>query len=426
MALSRPLTGIESCFLESMELVQLAVEVDPKDVKDIIHKFVNKVAGLRIHQNGNNMVMSDKIYPIQRIPDTIKTAQEAADWASDQHIDFKKTFSILSANDRFVVLNSTHAVADGGFVSRLLQSLSEDDNTPFEMKLPCSFDQVFDDMIREYDEHKRTADFNVMSNDILTKYVWPRPPVKNFDVTTKASYITYFDNAEDFQCYNKKTKKCDGLTESQWAAIILAAKALNQKNKIDPRLDQQYNSNVGCSTCVDFRNYIPKNSKFSVSDVYNFFIVANLTAKNYNPHVTLAELQKDLRNDFIKKKQDDKFFDSMYIMHNGFPKSHTIPPYTIVTTSNVGPQYLRPPFKDFWSQQSEPAVNTDFGFCLLSFSKITPNSNQIILRNRYSSHTVSDNDAKILTDSIRFIMKTIPTNTQIQDVLNELKKFQNS
>ena len=216
----------------------------------------------------------------------------------------------------------------------------------------------------------------------------------SFDVTTKASYITYFDNAEDFQCSNKKTKKCDGLTESQWAAIILAAKALNQKNKIDPRLDQQYNSNVGCSTCVDFRNYIPKNSKFSVSDVYNFFIVANLTAKNYNPHVTLAELQKDLRNDFIKKKQDDKFFDSMYIMRNGFPKSHTIPPYTIVTTSNVGPQYLRPPIKDFWSQQSEPAVKTDFGFCLLSFSKITPNSNQIILRNRYSSHTVSDSGHK--------------------------------
>ncbi|OHT13449.1 hypothetical protein TRFO_16301 [Tritrichomonas foetus] len=426
---TRPQTGFEKDFLGSGEIVQLALELDFKDIAPMIKKIENFAIGLRLKKDGNNLAMLDEMHPIRRIPDSIKNAQEAAEWAAKQEFDFDKQLSILSANDRFIVFNSSHAIADGGYLSTLLRSLTESGNSSTSKNasnlnegdvssFPLGFYDFFKDGIDQYKREK------VVFNDIpfanqITRYNWHSTiPIEKFAKSKIADYITYIDKVEDYACYNKETKKCQSLTETQWTSLILAANACNQINQND------YDSKklLGCSTCVDIRPLLPKNT--NLRNVQNFFCVMNILCRNYSPDMTLAEFGKELRRFFNERNENSGLMEAIYCFYDGFPQSEQVPTYSIIETSNVGPQYIKPPIKDIWMAQSQPAINTDFGICLLSYGKKGKNVDDMIMRMRYSSRVVTHKDAKAIAESVRFFLKNMPQNTKFGEALNEIVKFQ--
>ncbi|OHT09205.1 hypothetical protein TRFO_22047 [Tritrichomonas foetus] len=440
MSLSRPFTGFEKAFINTKELVQLAVELDPKDIVPSLNKLQKKVIGLRLKRDSDNLILSKESYPIQRIPDYVKNVREAVEWAETQHFDFKETMSIVSANDRFIVINSSHSVTDGGALSTYLKSLYEDEKV--DSNEIISFPKTFNDFFsKEIEERRLNPNFKNVNEDLnqtVTFYKWNQEPVQNFDPSTKASYFTFIENVEKFQCYNKKTQKCEKLTENNMGSIMLATNAINILNKKNNIInDGNIMNNIrkdgidtsdcvfGCSVCVDMRQFLPRN--VNMFEVGNFFTLVVLGAQNFSLDMTLNEFYEAIRKNFSKQKQNDGLMDAIYSMDNGkacdsinLEKT----PISTVILSNVGLLQVKPPVKDVWMSLKMSAMKTDPELVLLSYGRKGNGKNDVVNLLRYSSRVIPHEDAKIMGESMKFMLTNIPPTESVGTALNEVYKFQ--
>ena len=152
----------------------------------------------------------------------------------------------------------------------------------------------------------------------------------------------------------------------------------------------------------------------------NVFTNSHIRVRNAGPNATIGELAKEMRSRFeYLKKNHGIIAEVERDFATNFKKNASI-----AHVSNVGPVRYEAPIVDFHMQQTMEAEATNTVVSVLSWSKIGYGRNDVLTRLRYSPLVMSDHNAKVLDESIRFYMRNITPNMTIGEAFNELQKFQ--
>ena len=156
----RPMVGYEQHFTDQINRVynQFAIEVEnPKDLQPILQKMLKATAGLYIKSDGFNLLNNfhDKnAITIHKIPKNVKTLENCCDWIYKTYtpnIDY--SLASIAADETRIVINSNHAICDGGYFVTLLHDLQDPSSDyKFTQKAPIPGDLRSDLLKPEFDE----------------------------------------------------------------------------------------------------------------------------------------------------------------------------------------------------------------------------------------------------------------------------------
>lgn len=217
--------------------------------------------------------------------------------------------------------------------------------------------------------------------------------------------ITEFP-AETLKCYNKKTRKLKGLTESILSNFYAAAVAYNS---------QSYK--CGVESCVDLRRFLKKKTWADTCIFSMIPIVAKVS-----PEDTLSEIGQKLRNDMMNKIDNGCGFSYLKAIY----QNKTGPEFigSRCEISNVGPSKIGGPLVDAYYGYSELSIAMPHIISITSFSIIGNGRNNITFRLKFNTDKLSTREARMMSASTIFSMQNIDNKTSLEKAIEEIKKFQ--
>lgn len=128
----RPLVGKEKIFLNPDYRVY---------VQFSLNKLKKSTSGLYIKSDGYNFLYNmkdEESVTVHRIPKAINNLSECCDWIYRTYTpDVDYSLASISADDTRVVVNSCHALTDGGFIDVLIQDIQNPlSKSLFNKKVP--------------------------------------------------------------------------------------------------------------------------------------------------------------------------------------------------------------------------------------------------------------------------------------------------
>ena len=411
MISSRKLTQFERLFFGTKDSVQLVVEFDkPGIVNQAIDNFKKAVTGLYLKTDGVNLISHNDPVKLTHFPSHITNVRDAADWITTENFpNMEKELATLTYNDTMIGVNMYHAIGDGGFLHYLYDHVL-DSNIGNHPQFPSTMDQILSSQYKNATEPKdETGNITTFPNTVKLE----------LNHQQNARYYQFNIPADQLAIYDKSTKKVKGLTESMWLNLYLSMTAVNGTQ-----------NQIGISTCVDIRQFIPRNINNNPLSFGNLYTLINCVCpkEKLSMDMTLGEIGKLMRENFSKKVvPNGEIFGALRnAMTYGFPPPTDITQDVFGMISNVGQFKVKKPIKNLQVQQMCPGDICSTHICLMSFSKVFNDLNQINCRIRYSPQSISDYTAEIMCKLMEHGMREIPFSTSLKDALKEIKDFQRS
>ncbi|KAH0794241.1 hypothetical protein GPJ56_001844 [Histomonas meleagridis] len=401
--ISRPITKLDVYDLEASCMIQLAVEFSNKNVMfQVIDNLQKSIIGLHLKTDDKRLIYTPEEVKVAKIPDNLQTLQEATEWVVKNNTpNYKDRIASLSASDNKVVLNINHAMADGGYFKYIIDHLFyPPSKTPYFTRLTTD---IFSSQISSSPDTVKLWQCDPNLTRIQSKSKLPKVP------SSYAKYHTFSSSTYDFKCYNPRTQKCDGLTETFWLSLILSTAAHNGF------LDKT----VGCCTCVDLRPYLlPHENDFSIGNCFSEITASTPISLN----ATLRDVGARMREDLMKRNKRGEAFG--FLKNIGKPMVDPIIPGVGLEISNVGLIKIKKPIKDVWMSLSMQAKYTEDIVSLMGFSVLGNGRNDTTIRFRYCDSKLADDETKSITNSIEYFFKNISLDKTVGDALDELKYVQ--
>lgn len=397
---SRPLTPIEVNSIIHRFNPEFAFEVShPKYIPEYIDRIQKIMLGFHVCTDGTNLIQKHKVEDPIKLPD-VNSLMEACDWLGNNLHPYDKSIATIAANDRFIVLCSNHLSADGGLLAKMCQMIQDPNFTP--PKLP-TFPEPFEHTFAEH--FKRTdTNFEYFNPSELTSYRSKDGLIPE-NIERFARFSSFKEDIKNFQCYDHKTKKCHGITESSWNALTLSMNALAGK------LDK-----IGCVTCTDLRYAI--NPGIQHQNTFAFIT----PCAPVSPYQTVEELGKLMRNDFeMKKARGDPIANFSPHFKRDYPEAQS----ATAEVSLMPPFHIRKPIVDAYGQiLSQDIRETSVAF--LGFSVLNDDTQQHTYYGRFRSSRqyLNDYDAHTLIKSIHHFLVNIPSSVTVKEAYDELRRFQ--
>ena len=136
--------------------------------------------------------------------------------------------------------------------------------------------------------------------------------------------------------------------------------------------------------------------------------------------LTVEQLGQEFRNHFEELKKN---YGLMYTVN--FPYRPTYPNGVYMTVSNLGAQNVDDRLDDMFMQATNEGPGMETFLYYLSYSKVMKDSNTYISRLRFPRESITAKKAQILSDSINHLLKDVPIDTKLGEVVAELRDFQN-
>jgi hypothetical protein len=395
----------ESAYIRAPEMVQLAMKLlSPRDTPHILDGVINATSGLRLRIDGDFLVSHRSPFEVVRLPKVIASAEDACNYLYLNHTpDFRQTLATVGVNEKIVAMNSHHLCADGGFLRYIYEHCAD---PAFPKRQAPPLPRALTDIWRA-PLHGRTAAPPPDDPQALTRVSWRASP-RDRHGNEKADFAQWNCPVSSLRVYNRKTGKCDGLTERLWIGLALAAHAYNRA----------ISRNFGILTCVDLRHLMPKR-ELDI-DVCNNFIGVSIVANGVTEKSTIKEIGEAMRRNFVEKERKA----------GGL---FTLPPGTaeqagscVVCLSNMGALRIKEPFEDVWMQQTMDSHFANGSLCFLTWSKIAKGRNEFWGRLRYSPQVFSRPDADGLARSIAYVLEQVPEEATAESVIGDLIELQSS
>lgn len=424
-SLGRPLFGKESIFINNdyRVYVQFSIEVENRsDLPQLLDKLKKATSGLYIKSDGFNLIPNfkdEESVTIQKIPKEIKTLSECCDWMYHTYTpDIGYALASIAADETRIVVNSNHALTDGGFYEILIQDLqNESSKDKFKKRAPIPgllrqelLKNEFDEFLKNKGQYiHQWPSFNL--NDIThlnTQEIVSLPDSYNL-VPNRFKYEMPCDELSP-HIYDKNTRKVNHMSEFLWTGLCLS---INAKNEI-------YGP-IGVETVMDFRRLIDKNRiNYKFGNTYTNFALCVL---NSNPQMTIGQICSEFRKNFNLLKKNDWFYKEFLfpiVFKRDFcPAAHV---------SNVGPNVIKSPLKDLYMQVSAKKQGSRSYLQVTSYSKHKEETdeNEFVLHMGYSPLIVSKKNADDIFQTYIHFLKTANPDMKSGDVLDELIHFQKS
>lgn len=412
--LTKKLTSFEKMFLDLNERCQFAVEVSkPELIPKMIKNIKSYLLGFHYRLDGSQIIYHDDPINVYSIPQTVKTARDACNFADSIKYDVKDTFSAIAANDKMVAISAHHMLCDGGLLMEAFDQLLSDDPVQLKTKIPLSVSEMFPKELS-----KVTADDIKKINysfDNVTTLRWSQ----NYEelqkipgIETKCNHIDDESPITDFHFKQSKIN----LTDLYMSSYLLSIVSLNG------RLDSKY----GISIPINLRKYLPKSDiNFSNTQNTTEFVV---NAFDVSPKVTVRELSKYLRKDLTEKMNDitpfsayQSFLDDSLVFDHKFCCFPELSNLGQIKSDHFDYKRL---ITDLWFQTTSTKPADDCVF-MLTFAKVKNGQNILCSRLRQPCSSINDTDADLLMKSFLRMMKEVPVDVSIQEAFDDLRRFQN-
>ena len=409
MSLARPLSPFEYFFVTGTHCVQLAAVLESKEACDyLVEKLKKNVLGLRVKTDYRHLIaLKNPEIKVHKLPDFFPSLEHACIWTwQNTTPDIRECMGSIAANDRTVVLNLNHTCGDGGYLKMIIDR-AFGDLPDLDVDLPDAGESLFEKQIA----NAKSGYKFVLEDDQLT-HIFPHRTMEH-PPHTPAHYITFSSDAKRLSCYDPKTKKCNGLTETLWISEMLAACAFN--GKVGP---------FGTSTCVDLRPHMGKPATWVNCNTFS-----NITVQcpPITPDQTLGDMQKLTRKDFSEKLKAGVIFDYLKgIREYQIDRMGKIapPPGIGIEVTNVGPVMLKRPVTDIWMQQTMKSTWTEGTMSLLSYSIMDETGrNDVVTRLRFSPTSVRRERAEQISKAILHIAQHVPLSAPIWAIMSDIAPF---
>ncbi|KAH0788221.1 hypothetical protein GPJ56_007849 [Histomonas meleagridis] len=406
----RPLAGIEKAFAHPLfpEWMNLAIKfTDPKYVGKTLSNFRKIFVGLRTKVEDEKYIRTTDA-TVQKLPNYIQDCRTACEWIAKNHMPkITERLATIAANDHIIVVNSSHALSDSGF---LIDAINHalDDNIK-EPDFPIPTHDAFKPELEQAERVKpKLYPYNQCSHYIINMsdpHLAPKH-IKPFPMDDRIP-------AEKLQCYVSKAKRPKSLTEALSTAISLTLNAYG--NRPDAPL--------ALPIIFDLRRFIdPSRVGWNFGNCVSGPSIYAMQKENS----TISDIYKMFRKSLTGLMNDGIFYGVEHYPYISDPyKMHSI-------LSNLGPVKFKHPIVDL-EIMSIPDLDDSFGIDpsqagasigFFSYSKVSPNKNIICNTFRFQPNIMTRETAEVFKQSIHYFLTQIPADTKYKEAYNAMKNFQ--
>lgn len=420
----RPLDQLEKAFFNPIAQNDIFFSMkftEKKYVEKATENFIKLFSGLRL-KVVNDSYFKREMNAVHKLPNWIQDCKMASKWAEENiFTPISEGLANIAANDRILVIHSSHVISDGGFCVDACQHVLDDmtnqpDNSEPPYTMQEAFQQEINDSIRYYSNNPKPK-----SNLPIITYKYDCDSPYLAPIGTKKIESDYEIHSHDLCCYDKKTKKLSALSESQFAALAFAMSALNNHNPKD------YNPLV-ISYILDARRFMYYKSRINWK--FGQCLAAPLAGAIPQEGDTVKDIIMKIRSS-IKEQDVNSIFDDvckLKIFMTPFP-SQIVP-----QVSSIGPIRFKRPVLDVDLRNFHTVLQKkgDHGkangtiWSFISYSKVNETKNDLHLFSLCSPDNVSLLHDTLLRESICHFLTKIPLDTKYEDALLEIENFQNT
>ena len=389
-----------------VSIMQLGMEFeDTAACWRAVDKMSQAVTSLRTIFDRENLTFDRSMEPM------IGTFRKDASWkeACDEvyydpdGIMSTKRLANICVSDKRLILNMNHALGDGGYFLHVVDMIVNDRKVPNEIPcLPVMGGSLYRSKVEALDENERWSLGETLTRIKSKKDVTELRHIKYEDV---AEVKTLVEDVHKLQCYNKKTGKCSGLTDSLWAALVLCAEAWNGKM-----------TKFGLHSCVDHRQ-----RQLASLDPWTLgccFTIISHSAP-VNPNETIQSLGRHLRQDFVKRINSPAMYDFWRHRPSQPGDMH-------LELSHLGRMRIKRPVTDVWVMLKLPETVGYPNLALLSWAVENETRNTLTGHLRFSPAQFHPSEAEVMRDSIKFFLESLPATMTVADAFAAIRKYQES
>lgn len=401
----QPLSVFERVFINTSEMVQLAVKVaDPQYIPLVVKNFGKTLIGLNLKTDGKSLIHKNS-FPIYGLPRNITNVDDACDFvASNKRMNnLYESLGSVAISDDIVAMTCSHLCTDGLSMMNTVKRCL-DNNVESPPLLPRSVELVFADKVKD-------SDCSIMEKNLqkISRYPkGPKPDTYNPEsVMCKITrnYIPF----KDLICYDKKREAPKGITDSLWLAFALAVESKKEKAEY-----------IGTYNCINLRPYMDQNDiDASIGNCFTSFVVY---ADDIRQELTLNQIMKQIRTNFENDMKNGIIYPAIKGMFNGY--AGLSDDLFICDSSHMGMFPVRYPLVDVSLRncmKSQPAEGSQ---SLMTFSKKVEGVGKLCTLIQSAPTQTSDASAKMMSDTLLYILTQIPLETKLGDAIQQIHKFQ--
>ncbi|OHS97227.1 hypothetical protein TRFO_36578 [Tritrichomonas foetus] len=402
--------------IEANTAIQLSFEVDdPKYVDQIIKNLKKRVIGLYLHtdDDNNRVIFTENEPPIIKLDDKGDITNTTINFAHNNVLDHRERFAKIGYNDKYVILNVSHAVSDGGYFKQIVNHIlsnEREETARIESYFPHEVEEIF------YERLKNAP------NDVL---FWESNPFVNRVKTNdrnklfsskEVKYCSMTIPAKKLRSYNILNGRLNRFTESMWLSLFVSH-IVSFKNSVNG-----IPSKICIPTCTDFRQYLNTRPSYSVCSCYSTVF----PCADVSPNKSLSEIGKMMKNDL--KRRMDRGEDFGFIKTINNLENSTAESYDGVglELTYVGQYNIKKPIKDVFCNLAMDGSMTDKILSLMGFSVVDKASgrNDVTLRLRYVPSTLHQEEVSKMAKSVEYFLKEIPLNISVNEAVKAIEEFQ--
>lgn len=400
--ISRPADACEKLFLKSNSFVQMVLELEkPSDVPEMIEKIYNRVPGLHIRSDGEQLYMKKAPLEVYKLPNNIVSLNHAAEWMFDNHTPpYNKALASLAASDTKIVLNVNHMCSDGMFIKNLIESLPKKEVSTID-QIPISVFTNFKNQIPPNSDGAYLFDEDPNISRII-------PQIATEPKNTRLSSV--YDEFELSELACNQNGKIVGLTDMFWVASSLAVMVSNGKL-----------GKCGTATAINMRPFLDQSQK-NLS-IGNHVASISATAK-LDLDDTIKQLAQKLRNSFNENLKNGLHYKHLAATYRAIVLGQVLehPPGLGFEVSNIGPIRIGKQINDIFITNLMPSCHVD-GVCLESYSKLYENNKKAQISNIFffSDQDMHVKEATLLAESISQILKNVKYEQTVRSAIKSIK-----
>jgi hypothetical protein len=238
----------------------------------------------------------------------------------------------------------------------------------------------------------------------LTSVPWSETVEPGLKEDVRCRYEFVELPASEFQAFDRDQRKLSGFSDTLWRSSILAFAALNSAN-----------SHFGCTTCVNLRPFL------DIPSFGNCFAPLCVVANDATKEMTVADLDRRLREDFNSKMKQRAYSNSIKASLGGFLGARKGAAF--INVSNVGTFHVAHPITDLWAQHTMKSREIEGEYALLALAIEADGQTKVVIRLQSPPTVVNGQDAARTFKAILHGLRSIRSKSTIGDAIREIREF---
>lgn len=401
----RRVCGLEKAFIDMSCNIVLGFKFANRDDLSIIKKkIIERTIGLRLK------VENDIIYKVNddiveyNLPNHLNNFHDSFNYINKYYpLNTKNRLANIINNDEYLMLNISHSVCDGLFASRLVHSVSKDDDNEDFSNVdlnPVTVENFFKKDIKRYNKNYELP----LTDKNLVRFFSRE---KSDDSRFKVAEITIPLNT--MFNYNKSNQRLSKNTESLYSAIGVTASAMTGC------MDR-----VGIATAYDMRRLLkPSDNTFSVCNFASSITVHT----DVSPNDTVYDVARKMRASLNDLKEKNEHFDFMNSFNEATDSDFKFAPGSFFELSSMGQFDLGHRIKDFSFLLGNDGGAASNDITFLCYSVKSAMRNDFVGFLSYSNMQMSDSEAHTFNKGITYCLKNLNPNMKYRDAVQLVKNI---